>query len=108
MKKRANRQSEKTVSYHDIPPGEPSSIQETPLTMLELRQNAPEIMDSLQKGMRYSLSYRGKTVGKLVPASPLPGEIPPDDAIFHLEDYIGSGPEGHLTNEGIDQAVYGL
>lgn len=85
-----------------------SIIQETPLTMVELRKNAAGVMRGLKKGVRYRLTYRGRTVGRIVPESEATQEIPPDDPIFHLEDYAGPGPGGRMTNEEIDRLVYGL
>jgi hypothetical protein len=76
--------------------------------MLELRQNSAAIMAGLQSGVKYRLTYRGKTVGTIVPVNPAEDTISPDDAIFHMERYISTGPRGHLTNEEIDRAVYGL
>jgi antitoxin (DNA-binding transcriptional repressor) of toxin-antitoxin stability system len=108
MKRKARKQAPKSVRYDENPPMESSSLQETPLSMLELRQNAAGIMEGLQSGVNYRLTYRGKTVGKIVPVTSPEGEIPPDDAIFHMEDYVSSGPKGHLTNEEIDRAVYGF
>jgi antitoxin (DNA-binding transcriptional repressor) of toxin-antitoxin stability system len=108
MKRKAKKQPARSFRHDENPPMESSSLQETPLSMLELRQNAAGIMEGLQSGVNYRLTYRGKTVGKIVPAQSLRDEISPDDAIFHMEDYISAGPKGHLTNEEIDRAVYGL
>jgi antitoxin (DNA-binding transcriptional repressor) of toxin-antitoxin stability system len=96
------------IRYDESPPMESSTLQETPLSMLELRQNAGKIMAGLERGVKYRLTYRGKTVGKIVPTEPAQGQIPPDDAIFHMEDYTSAGPKGHLRNEEIDRVVYGL
>jgi antitoxin (DNA-binding transcriptional repressor) of toxin-antitoxin stability system len=105
--KKGRKQTAKPFRY-EAPPMESSSLQETPLSMLELRQNAGEIMAGLESGVKYRLTYRGKTVGKILPVKPAENEISPDDAIFHLEDFVSKGPKGHLTNEEIDRAVYGL
>ena len=107
MKTQPDEFPQKPVRYDELPPMESSTVQEMPLTMLELRQNASDIMGSLEKGVRYSLSYRGKTVGKLIPAWPTDSEISPDDAIFHMADFTSDGPVEHLTNEEIDRVVYG-
>ncbi len=85
-----------------------SIIEETPLTMVELRKNSGQVMRGLKKGLRYRLSYRGKTVGLLCPPEPENISIPPDDPIFHLDDYAGDGPVGSLKNEEIDRRIYGL
>lgn len=83
-------------------------IQEVPLTMLELRQNSGAVMRGLKKGIKYRLTFRGRTVGRIVPDDEATGKIPKDDPIFHLDDYAGHGPAGRLTNEEIDRLVYGL
>jgi antitoxin (DNA-binding transcriptional repressor) of toxin-antitoxin stability system len=96
------------MKYSDRPDPPPMTVAETPLTMLELRQNAADIMNGLDKGINYKLTYRGKTVGKLVPADKSGEGIPKDDAIHHLEDFISDGPVGKLTNEDIDSVLYGI
>lgn len=108
MKRKPRKLTQKSVRYDEHVETEASVLQETPLSMLELRQNSTEIMAGLQSGVKYRLTFRGKTVGKIVPVESASGEIPPDDAIFHMEDYVGEGPKGHLTNEEIDRVVYGL
>lgn len=89
-------------------PARRSIIQETPLTMVELRKNAAQVMRGLKKGIKYRLTYRGKTVGRIVPTVEAEQEIPKDDAIFRLHEFVGNGPAGRLTNEEIDRLVYGL
>ena len=106
MKRNHPKSKQKPVRY-DSGPAESSVVNETPLSMLELRQNAPDIMASLEKGVKYRLTYRGKIVGKLLPVARPPGEIPPDDAIFRLHEFSGDGPEGHLSNDELDRLVYG-
>jgi antitoxin (DNA-binding transcriptional repressor) of toxin-antitoxin stability system len=110
MKKARKPARKRRVRYDDVKPAAPESLQETPLTMLELRQNAAGIIEGLKSGVKYRLTYRGKTVGTIVPAQSAADEIPPDDPIFHMEDYVGKGPKGpkmRLTNEEIDRIVYG-
>jgi antitoxin (DNA-binding transcriptional repressor) of toxin-antitoxin stability system len=89
-------------------PAKSSIIQETPLTMVELRKNAAQVMRGLRKGVKYRFTYRGKTVGWIVPATEDGQEIPKDDAIFRLHEFVGDGPAGRLDNEEIDRLVYGL
>jgi len=85
-----------------------SFVEETPLSMLELRQNAADIMKGLDQGMKYTLTYRGRTVGKLIPPPQAAQSVPNDDAIYHLEHFISDGPEGSLSNDDIDRVIYGL
>ncbi len=107
MKRKPQEAAPKRIRSEPLPM-ESSSLEETPLSMLELRQNAAEVMAGLESGVKYRLTYRGKTVGKIVPAETAESEISPADAIFHMEDFVSRGPKGHLTNEEIDRVVYGL
>ena len=76
--------------------------------MVEFRKNSAAVMRGLKKGVKYRLTCRGRTVGRIVPESDAAQEIPPDDAIFRLHEFVSDGPAGKLTNEEIDRLVYGL
>jgi prevent-host-death family protein len=76
------------------------------VTMLELRRHAQQIIDRVRRGERLTLTYRGAAVARL---EPVEAAAAVDDAFYGLADLAAcSGPAaGNLTNEQIDQAVYG-
>ena len=78
------------------------------VSMLELRQNSQAIIDSLLDGQQMLLTYRGKTVGKLVPAD-MEYKQPASGSNFYdklFEFAEKSEPMGSLTNEEIDKLIY--
>ena len=74
------------------------------VTLLDFRRNAEGIIRRVQQGQRLLLTYRGKPVMSLEPIS-RPG-ISPDDPFYRLDRLAVRG-ESSLTNEEIDQIVYG-
>ncbi|MGI8605006.1 MAG: type II toxin-antitoxin system Phd/YefM family antitoxin [Verrucomicrobiales bacterium] len=76
------------------------------VSMLELRSRGRDIVRRLEKGERLALTYRGKKVATLVPESPPANRvIPADDPIRRLHEI--AEPMGSMTNEEIDQLLYG-
>jgi prevent-host-death family protein len=74
------------------------------ITMLELREQAEDIVKSVQKGRRMILTYRGRPVMRLEPI--LADAADPDDAFYRLADLAARGGRS-LRNEEIDAIVYG-
>jgi antitoxin (DNA-binding transcriptional repressor) of toxin-antitoxin stability system len=76
------------------------------VSMLDLRSRGRDIVRRLERGERLGLTYRGRKVATLVPVAEEPGEpFPTDDSIFQFVG--GAEPMGNLTNEHIDQVLYG-
>lgn len=74
------------------------------ITMVELRQDAEGILHRLKKGENLVLTYRGKPVARL---SPYESETPSaDDPFYRITDYA-TGDGESLTNEEIDEILYG-
>ncbi len=76
------------------------------VSMLELRSRGRDVVRRLERGEKLALTYRGKRVATLVPeCSGKNRPIPADDPIrtFHLH----AEPMGVMTNEDIDQLLYG-
>ena len=82
----------------------------TTVTMLQLRQQAKEILDRCGRGEHIVLTYRGKPACQLAPLSEEEGErtdgIPDSDPFFK---WVGTGIDTEpLTNEQIDEVIYGV
>ncbi len=76
------------------------------ITMLDLRSRGKDVVKRLERGEKLALTYRGKRVATLVPERPdddVP--VPPEDPIFQFA--AGAEPMGGMTNEQIDQLLYG-
>jgi antitoxin (DNA-binding transcriptional repressor) of toxin-antitoxin stability system len=76
------------------------------ISMLELRSKGREVVKRLDRGERLELTYRGRKVATMEPAlRKKSSTIPADDPI--LEFLKRAEPLGGLTNEDIDQVLYG-
>lgn len=76
------------------------------ITMLEFRRDAERIVRAVERGQRFLMTYRGRPVVHLEPVKPS-AEIREDDPIYHLASLADSKPGASLTNEEIDQVLYG-
>ncbi len=90
--------------YSDKQEEEPAKVEE--IAMLDLRNHAESIVNNIQKGVGYVLTYRGKPVAKMLP---IKAEV---KGVFAGEDSLGKliGITSHLTalsNEEMDIAIYG-
>lgn len=74
------------------------------ITMLQFRRQAEAIVRQVQKGQRFTLTYRGKPVARLEPVADR--SLGDDDPIYDLADLASDAPQP-LTNAQIDRAVYG-
>ncbi len=74
------------------------------VTMVEFRLRAAEILGAVRRGRRMVLTYRGRPVIRLEPIS---DEAPAqEDPFYRLADL--AAPKGtSLTNQQIDETVYG-
>lgn len=79
----------------------------TKVSMVEFRRDAEAIIRKAQQGQRMILTYRGKPVLRLEPIlESAPSE---DDPIYRLDKIAIQGTHAEqLTNEQIDQIVYGF
>lgn len=75
------------------------------VTMLEIRRNAKQMVERLEQGESFRLTYRNRTVGELHPAVKSGGGSA-DDPIYSLcdeaEDFGGS-----LSARSADALIYG-
>jgi antitoxin (DNA-binding transcriptional repressor) of toxin-antitoxin stability system len=74
------------------------------VSVLEFRRDAEGIIRKVQQGKRLILTYRGKAVMRLEPLANR--NIAADDPFYRLDQLAVSGGQS-LTNEEIDQIVYG-
>ena len=72
--------------------------------MLDFRLRAEEILAQVQKGQRMILTCRGKPVARLEPIAP--ESIDADDPFYSLDALSDAAGES-LTNEQIDDILYG-
>lgn len=75
------------------------------VTMLEFRRRAKMILRDVAAGQEYRVTYRGKPMADLKPPAK-PRRSWKDDPFFKLIGAAGSGG-GSVTNEEIDEIVYG-
>ena len=69
----------------------------------------------LRRGMTLILTHDGQPLACLVPIPPITGSIAADDPLYTLAEQEGCADGGakmmgvdvHLTNAGIDRALYG-
>ena len=79
------------------------------ISMVELRKNSEAVIAQLKQGLSFTLSYRGKPIANLVPVLPGKHQIKADDPLYTLAEHADAGsPDNRaLTNEQIDQILYG-
>ena len=83
--------------------------------MLELRQNAEEVVRDLRRGQTLLLTCRGQPLAGLEPISTAAADIAVDDQLDSLAEQVetagGNDPlakgNARLTNVDIDRALYG-
>jgi prevent-host-death family protein len=76
----------------------------TTVSMVEFRRDTEAIIRKVRRGQRMVLTYRGKPVMRL---EPIADEEPSDDDPFYALPSHAVDNGGSLTNEEIDQIVYG-
>ncbi len=74
------------------------------VSMVEFRRNAEEILATVQRGERVVLTYRGKPVARLEPFGDT--AIAESDPFYAL-DALADDDAPSLTNEEVDEAIYG-
>jgi prevent-host-death family protein len=74
------------------------------ITMVEFRRNASSALRKVMQGQSILLTYRGKPVVRLEPVAT--DQVREDDPIYGLAARAEPGGES-MTNEQIDEAVYG-
>lgn len=74
------------------------------VSLLDFRHDAEGILAQVQKGQRIILTRRGKPVARL---EPIPSEAPgSEDPFYRLGELSSEGGES-LSNDQIDDIVYG-
>ena len=73
------------------------------VSMLELRKNAQEIVEKVERGQPYLLTYRGRPVARI---EPIETSAQKDDPFYSLGELADSEGKS-LTNRQIDEALYG-
>ena len=80
----------------------------TVVNVHEAKTHFSKLLARVEKGERITVARAGKPIAKLIPADrPLPGALPPDEPLLHLDRFEFDGPEGELTNKEIDRLIYG-
>ena len=74
------------------------------LSMVELRNNAEQIIRQVGQGQRFLLTYRGKPVARLEPVPPEPAVS--DDPFYRLCE-LADDHGNPIDNDDIDRIVYG-
>lgn len=74
------------------------------LSMVELRNEAEQIMGQVSRGQRFLLTYRGKPVARLEPLQAEPANG--DDSFYRLCELADNKGEV-VSNDDIDRIVYG-
>ena len=74
------------------------------VSMLDFRLHAERILAQVQKGQRIILTRRGKPVARL---EPIRDTIPADNDPFYSLDKLADASGESLTNEQIDEILYG-
>lgn len=83
------------------------------VSIVEFRRNTESAIQSLRKGIRMVLTYRGKPVARLEPIEPEESDEPADSDPFYsmgalAKKWDSTKDKSSLSNEEIDQIVYGL
>ena len=73
------------------------------VSMLEFRRHGRDIVRRVQAGQRLTLTYRGTPVARLEPPEE---NIAEDDGFYHLAEKA-TRQGRHLSNQEIDEALYG-
>lgn len=74
------------------------------VSMLDLRQDAEQVLNRIQAGEHLILTYRGKPVARLEPV--LEDTVAADDPFYRLDDLADPGGVS-LDDRAIDVIVYG-
>lgn len=77
------------------------------ISMVEFRRDAKRWLDAVRRGERIVLTYRGEPVARLDPVRPVETDVPSDDPLLRIDDYAVDGVGGPLSNEEIDELIYG-
>ena len=74
------------------------------VSMLDFRRDAEGVIRRVQQGKRMILTYRGKPVLYLEPGPP--EEVKADDPFYRI-DRLATREGAPLSNDAMDQAIYG-
>jgi prevent-host-death family protein len=74
------------------------------VSMLDFRLNAEKILAEVQKGQRVILTRRGKPVARL---EPIAQKTVASDDPFYALDALSAPAGASMTNEQIDDVLYG-
>ena len=76
------------------------------VSVTDLKLHTGRLLRSVARGRTLTVTHRRRALARLIPVA-LPARRPlANDPLFRLADF--AEPMGVLTNEQIDQAIYGL
>jgi len=76
------------------------------ITMMELKQNAADIIRQIGRGRRFILKYRGKPAVRLEPIHAARAKKPGRDSFYSLAELATRNGKS-LSNEAMDRIIYG-
>ena len=74
------------------------------ISLLEFRRDAKAVIRKVSRGKRFIMTYRGRPVMRL---EPIPIDTPAADDPFYKLAELATANGLPLTNEEIDQTIYG-
>ena len=74
------------------------------ISMLELRQQAADVVRRIDRGERLVLTYRGRRVARL---EPIRAEVVAEDDPFYALPRLATEQGASLDNDEIDDILYG-
>ncbi len=72
----------------------------------DLKLHTGRLLRSVARGRTLTVTHRRRALARLIPVALPAGRPLANDPLFRLADF--AEPMGVLTNEQIDQAIYGL
>ena len=75
------------------------------VSVSELKTHTGRVLEAMRRRRSITVTHRRKEVARLVPVPPLEPAMSVDDPLFRLSEIAEA--MGSMTNEQIDQLVYG-
>ena len=76
------------------------------VSVTDLKLHTGRLVRSVARGRTLTVTHRRRALARLIPVEVPAGRPAANDPLFRLADF--AEPMGVLTNEQIDQAIYGL
>jgi antitoxin (DNA-binding transcriptional repressor) of toxin-antitoxin stability system len=76
------------------------------VSLTDLKLHTGRLVRSAARGRTLKVTHRRRALSRLIPVGVPSGRPVANDPLFRLADF--AEPMGVLTNEKIDQAIYGL